>query len=176
MLLKRMQPALELFEELDMDELADMMTHATAENYVIIAGIVETYLGLDLLNPASVKDVDDAQKKGIKAAWAKNKTRIREQIFQKIGETVSGSSVYDASFKKFFGQLTMFLVCFSCVYITAVTFIPIPAANQRLADTALGFVIGSIVSPIMGYFFVSTSKNLKGGKSPEKKEDQKTGK
>ncbi len=45
------------------------------------------------------------------------------------------------------------------LYIGFITFMPIPPANVRFADTALGFVLGTIVSTIIGYFYGSMLKN-----------------
>lgn len=36
-------------------------------------------------------------------------------------------------------------------YIIAVTFLPIPEKNQRIVDTATGFVLGSMIMSAIGY-------------------------
>lgn len=41
----------------------------------------------------------------------------------------------------------------ACVYIGCVTFMTIPEGNERFADTALGFILGTIISSIMGFFY-----------------------
>ena len=41
------------------------------------------------------------------------------------------------------------------VYIACITFAPIPSANIRFADTILGFVLGTIVSTLLNFFFGS---------------------
>ena len=38
-------------------------------------------------------------------------------------------------------------------YIFLITWIPIPADNQRFADTVLGFMLGTLMSNVIGYFF-----------------------
>lgn len=45
-------------------------------------------------------------------------------------------------------------VC-AVVYIACITFASIPAANIRFADTILGFVLGTIVSTLLNFFFGS---------------------
>lgn len=44
----------------------------------------------------------------------------------------------------------------SVFYIGFITFGTIPEANVRFADTCLGFVLGTLVSSIIAYFFGST--------------------
>ncbi len=41
-------------------------------------------------------------------------------------------------------------------YIFAITFIDIPEANQRYADTILGFLLGTVIAQVMGYIFGSS--------------------
>lgn len=45
-------------------------------------------------------------------------------------------------------------VC-AVVYIACITFAAIPPANIRFADTILGFVLGTIVSTLLNFFFGS---------------------
>ena len=42
-------------------------------------------------------------------------------------------------------------------YIWAVTFLHVPPANVRVVDTAMGFVLGTIVATIISYYFGSSS-------------------
>lgn len=39
------------------------------------------------------------------------------------------------------------------LYVFSTTFIPIPEANQRMADTSLGFLLGSVLSVIVNYIY-----------------------
>jgi hypothetical protein len=45
-------------------------------------------------------------------------------------------------------------VC-AALYIAFITFASIPTANVRFADTILGFVLGTVVSTILNFFFGS---------------------
>lgn len=45
---------------------------------------------------------------------------------------------------------------FSMLYFTAVTFIPLTAAGQRIADTILGVMIASVIGVMFAYFYGST--------------------
>lgn len=44
----------------------------------------------------------------------------------------------------------------SMAYIGAVTFMTIPAANIRIVDTILGFLLGTIISTVMTYWLGSS--------------------
>jgi uncharacterized membrane protein YgaE (UPF0421/DUF939 family) len=48
---------------------------------------------------------------------------------------------------------------FAMGYVIAITLTDIPEKNIRFADTILGFLLGTIVSTIMGYFFGSSQSS-----------------
>jgi hypothetical protein len=45
----------------------------------------------------------------------------------------------------------------ACAYLGAVTFMPVPESQQRIADTVVGFILGSMLTPIVTWAF-RTSK------------------
>lgn len=45
---------------------------------------------------------------------------------------------------------------FSMWYIGSITFVSIPAENLRFVDTVIGFLLGTIVAGIIGYYFGSS--------------------
>lgn len=47
----------------------------------------------------------------------------------------------------------------SMVYIFMITFVPIPPASTRFADTILGFLLGTIIATILNFFFGSSSSS-----------------
>ena len=63
----------------------------------------------------------------------------------------------DSFSKGFKYYLASFWSIFSALYIAAVTFIPIPLGNERITDTVLGFLLGTIVATIINYFLGSSS-------------------
>jgi uncharacterized membrane protein len=59
--------------------------------------------------------------------------------------------------KHFFrNSLAIVLIAFSIIYITLITFVPIPPENVRFADTIIGFLLGTIVSTIINYYYGSS--------------------
>lgn len=64
----------------------------------------------------------------------------------------------DTFSKRFVYYLATFWSVVGALYIFLITFIQIPTVNQRFADTTLGFLLGTIVATIIGYFFGSSLK------------------
>lgn len=59
----------------------------------------------------------------------------------------------DVFAKRFVYYFASFLVSMGLVYIACITFMTIPTDNVRFADTALGFVLGSLLAPVVNFFF-----------------------
>lgn len=64
------------------------------------------------------------------------------------------SDVFSKRFIYFFASGWSIL---ACVYIGFITFGNIPQANQRFADTILGFILGTVIATIIQFFY-GTSK------------------
>ena len=61
--------------------------------------------------------------------------------------------------KRYVYYLATFWSIVAVVYIFLITFISIPEANVRFADTTLGFLLGTIVATIINYFFGSSKSS-----------------
>lgn len=61
--------------------------------------------------------------------------------------------------KEFVYYYAIFWAGISSLYIGFITFGEIPLANVRFADTILGFVLGTLISAPMTYFFGSTTSS-----------------
>ena len=46
---------------------------------------------------------------------------------------------------------------FGGAYILAITFLSIPATNLRFADTILGFLLGTLITTLINFFYGSSS-------------------
>lgn len=60
--------------------------------------------------------------------------------------------------KRFIYYFAMFWSAFSVVYLACITFIQIPSANIRFADTIVGFLLGTIIATIIGFFYGNSIK------------------
>lgn len=61
--------------------------------------------------------------------------------------------------KRFIYYFAMFWAVAAAIYIGFITFAPIPEANIRFADTILGFLLGTLVSQIISFFYGSSSSS-----------------
>lgn len=66
----------------------------------------------------------------------------------------------DALSKRGIYYLAFFWSVVASLYLFGVTFFPIPASNERIADTVLGFLLGTIIASIINYFFGSSYGSL----------------
>lgn len=62
----------------------------------------------------------------------------------------------DVFAKRFIYYLAIFWSVGGAVYIGLITFMSIPPENTRFADTILGFLLGTIIAQILGFFYGSS--------------------
>lgn len=60
--------------------------------------------------------------------------------------------------KRFIYYFAIFWSVFAVVYLTGITFIEIPKENVRFADTTVGFLLGTVVATIIGFFYGASIK------------------
>lgn len=58
--------------------------------------------------------------------------------------------------KRFVYYFAAAVTLFAFTYISCITFGTIPSENVRFADTSLGFLLGSVLATIFGFFYGST--------------------
>ena len=63
--------------------------------------------------------------------------------------------------KRFIYYFAIVWCGFAALYITAITFIEIPKESIRFADTILGFLLGTVISQIVAFFFGSSHRSAK---------------
>lgn len=64
--------------------------------------------------------------------------------------------IFNKRFSAYFAAISVLL---GFAYLFLVTFIPIPQANQRFADIILGFLMGTVISTILTYYFGSSKSS-----------------
>jgi hypothetical protein len=62
---------------------------------------------------------------------------------------------------RFVPILSSFWSIVATVYIFVITLVPIPEANQRFADTVLGFMLATVVATILNFFLGSSDGSKK---------------
>ena len=61
--------------------------------------------------------------------------------------------------KEFIYWYAVFWSIFAAGYLLMITFFPVPEKNLRFADTTLGFLLGTIISQLLQFFYGSTVRN-----------------
>lgn len=64
----------------------------------------------------------------------------------------------DTFSKRFVYYFAIFWSVFAVVYLTGITFAEIPKENIRFADTIVGFLLGTIVATLIGFFYGNSIK------------------
>jgi hypothetical protein len=67
----------------------------------------------------------------------------------------------DVTSKRFIYNFAWFWSLMACIYLGFVTFGEIPQQNVRFADTILGFVLGTLISTIIFFFFGTSRSSYK---------------
>ena len=65
--------------------------------------------------------------------------------------------------------LCMLMIAFA--YLTAVTFLPMPPTGEEHSKTIVGFLLGTVFSTLINYYWGNSSKG-KGGEEEEKKKEE----
>ena len=60
--------------------------------------------------------------------------------------------------KRFVYYFAMFWSTFAVIYLAGITFIEIPKENTRFADTIVGFLLGTVVATLIGFFYGNSIK------------------
>lgn len=60
------------------------------------------------------------------------------------------STVFDRRFLAFFA---IYITTIGMAYVFLVTFMPVPKDSQQYASTALGFILGVLISAPIGFFY-----------------------
>lgn len=124
---------------------------------------IEAKLGIELkpdMTPAEVQAARD--KEIVNEQWliTAGQKEFETEVADKADARrmqVAALGQDDLLAKRFIYNLATGLLLFTGVYVFWITFMNIPAANQRFADTILGFLLGTVVSTVI-YFFFGSSK------------------
>lgn len=60
--------------------------------------------------------------------------------------------------KRFVYYFAIFWSAFAVIYLTGITFAEIPKENIRFADTTVGFLLGTVVATLIGFFYGNSIK------------------
>ncbi len=127
--------------------------------------VIKDKTGIDLSNK---ENLSQAEIQKLKEFQDKNKDFLLKQIELANEDRANARDMQKEALKQnsWFAKNFIYLFAsiwsiFSMTYIALITFYTIPQTSQRFADTILGFLLGTIVSAIIQFFFGSSlgSKN-----------------
>ncbi len=128
--------------------------------------LIEEKLGITLAPDMTPEQIQTARDKElehekwlIEAAQKDFATEIADRTDARKMQ-VAALAQEDLLSKRYIYNLATGLLLFTGVYVFWITFLTIPQANQRFADTILGFLLGTVVSTVV-YFFFGTSRSSK---------------
>jgi hypothetical protein len=85
----------------------------------------------------------------LEKAYLADRQSARDMQIAALGQS-------DLFAKRFIYYFAIAWSVFAMVYVGAITMFQIPTANVRFADTVLGFLLGTVVSGLMSFFYSST--------------------
>ena len=120
--------------------------------------VVSDKLGVSLKPDMSAEEI-----RAVRAEAMKHEEFVTEQDNKNTADAraMQGKALEqdDLFSKRFIYYLATFWSVVVVAYVAAITFVDIPAANVRFADTILGFLLGTVVATVMNFFFGSSNSS-----------------
>lgn len=142
----------------DVNLLSVTISHATPQDAMRIIADVKINTNIDLSDSKVINVLTSEQIEELK----KFETSHRTQLVNIIQHSFSTEAL-NAHHKEHQSRSNGFrmwlgagLVLFTLCYVAGITWIPIPETSVRFADTTLGFLLGTIVSTIVNFYFGSS--------------------
>ena len=154
-----------------LDLVAEKMSDATDAGVQKIGEFVQEKTGINILNKDDVDNLSDEDVSKIREASMRYRVELqaialehtkvvlkdrqheRELIHADTSDARRMACSGGVDYQKKILGLTWFLFITSMTYIFLITFIPIPKDNIRFADTALGFILATVMGSVIGYYF-----------------------
>jgi hypothetical protein len=118
----------------------------------------ECNINLELTELSTVTDVDVKDLLVFESNHGDMLNEIIISAEEAIAMEKTTTSVSNAITNKVF-YFGVALTAVTLVYLFCITWIAIPENNQRFADTILGFLMGTVLSTVITYFFGNSVKN-----------------
>lgn len=131
-----------------------------------VSDIAQTVTGAKTPDEALQKiQLDSVMRENLKQRLIDQSHEIEKAEFADIANARHMQEVAlaqaDVFAKRFVYYFAAFWSLFAVIYIMSITFGKVPEANQRFADTILGFLLGTIVATIINFFY-GTSRSSQG--------------
>lgn len=80
-------------------------------------------------------------------------TEEKENAIKQISGVIKKKLVFECAF-------AVMIMLFVSGYLFGITFLEIPEANSKVVDTVLGFLLGSVISPIIIWAFKNSKQSV----------------
>lgn len=137
--------------------------------------LIKNKVGLDISNSDVLENLSEEQVNEIRTCVFDNFSTISDIHLQykklDVGNTKDARNMYlktmdmnknDKILAYFTPAYASAVTLTGLAYIFCITFFTIPEPNRGYANTILGFVMGTLVSPIVGFYFGSSSRTPTG--------------
>ena len=122
--------------------------------------LVKEKTGIDLNSKTDLTEEDIT---ALKRVESEERTRLEELRYADTANArnmqVEALRQDDKFVKRFVYYFAVFWSLFAVLFLTGITFLEVPEANTRFADTIVGFILGTVVSTIIGYFYGSHNQS-----------------
>lgn len=117
---------------------------------------VLTYMNAHKFDPYNLKDMDDMSIEQRDSLIELDHTIGKFMYDNAMNTNLMKYQNRTATFQYTVGAILVFV---SFLYIFLITWIPIPEQNIRFVDTSLGFLLGTVISTIIMYFFGASASS-----------------
>lgn len=129
--------------------------------------------GISIILLTSINLDTDKAPEDFKYQLQNNKKLVHSKLkeLNKIFESSCNQDILkneDVFIRRFPYCFSLITTMATLIYVFVVTIFPIPKENLRVVDTSLGFMLGSVLSTIIGYFFGSSFANKNHNKLSDK--------
>lgn len=140
--------------------LSTSIEAADIYEYRFLVDMIETHTGISI---DSSNDLTDSQINTLQEFENKNRELLVSIIISNKRRGLFYLLTYFGSRISFNRILGLLIISFGCGYIFYVTVNPLPENNIRFVDTVLGFVLGTMLSTVINFYFGSSTapKNRK---------------
>lgn len=152
-------PLVELISSKGLRLLATVISAADNDELAILLSHCKHRTGIDL-EMLPVLTESDVEK--IKKFEAEQLDLFLNNLL-KSKENPDGPEAGEKTDNRFLRWFGFAVTGAAIIYIYLITWIAIPEQNIRFADTALGFIQGSLLSPVMGFFFGDSFRKITAG-------------
>lgn len=148
---------IDLLNDRNLFLLAEVFLKCDLRDCELIEGRLRREIGIDISDINSIRELTDDQFSAINTFMLDNKHFLLSLLndADKRPEKADIDEIHLINFKY---RLATILIIMCLLYVFAVSFYEVPAANARIVDTSVGMIISMVIGVIVPYFFGGPKK------------------